>query len=275
MINLITDFFSQRFLIYALLISLNLGLGAALLSPFLVFNRQSNIADGLSHVAFTGIIVGMLSVPSQPLIIALPIAIAASIGITFLGNLKMIEQDSSIGVISALFLAAGLIIISVSGGGFSKDIDSLLRGVILSTNTLDVVFSLLALFVILIFVLLNYRKLISISYDTTYAKFSKVKYSLLKYTLSALTAVFIVLGVRTIGMLLISSFIIFPALIGSQVARSFKQTILISSLSAIVVIILGAFISFGLDLPFGSTIVVVYGVVLFVLIIIRKAAKRT
>lgn len=274
MFDFFVEFFSQDFMIYALIIGLSLGLGAALLSSFLVLNNQSMIADGLSHIAFTGIIFGLLAFPNQPIYLALPIAISASIAITYLGQLKMIEYDSSIGVISAFTLAVGLIAISVAKDGFNQSIESLLTGVILSSSTLDVILSIVALGIVLVFVIIFYRSLLSSSYDPVYAQFSKVKHNLLRYLLSALVATFIVLGVRTIGMLLISSFIIFPSLIAAQISKSFKQNVFIGMIVAFVVIVIGMFASFEFDLPTGSTIVVTYTITLVFAIIYRKIFRR-
>lgn len=281
MINNFLEVFNNNFMIYALIIGLSLGLGAALMSSFLVLNNQSMIADGLSHVAFTGIIFGLLAYPEQPIYIALPIAIIASIIITYLSQLKMIEHDAAIGVISAFTLAVGLITVSLSSGGFSGDIESLLTGSILSASLLDVVLSIIALIIVTIFILVLYRQLLSSSYDQTFAQFSKVKQSLLKYFLSALTATFIVIGVRTVGMLLISSFIIFPSLIASQISKGFKQNVIISAIVSILVVLVATIGSFMLsisgiiDLPTGSTIVVCYSFVLLLAIIYRKILKRT
>lgn len=270
------NIFNHLFMVYALIIGLSLGMGAALLSSFLVLNKQSLISDGLSHVAFTGIIIGLLIFPNQPIYIALPIAIIASIFMTFLSSIKMIEHDSAIGVISAFSLALGLMIVSLAKEGFNTDISSLLTGSILAQSLLDVILSVLALIMVLVFILIFYRKLLSSSYDTTYAKFSNINDQFLKYILSALTATFTVLGVRTVGMLLISSFIIFPSLIASQFAKSFKQNVLLSVLISFLVVGISMIGNFTLsiyrivDLPTGSTIVVLYFIVLMFSILYRK-----
>lgn len=279
--NVFIEIFSHQFMIYALIIGLSLGLGSALLSGFLVLNNQSMIADGLSHVAFTGIIFGLLAFPNQPIYVALPIAIIASVLISYLSDLKMIEQDAAIGVVTAFALALGLITVSIAGGAFNGDIESLLTGYILSSSLLDVILSIIALVVVVVFVVIFYRKLLSSSYDSVYAKFSKVNYKFLKYLLSALTAVFIVLGVRTVGMLLISSFIIFPSIIAAQISKGFKENIWLSVIIAVIVILVAIIGSFMLslanivDLPTGSTIVMVYSVVLVLTIIYKKVLRRS
>lgn len=267
------DFLTHEFMMNALLIALALGLSAALLSSFLVLNNQSMIADGLSHVAFTGIIFGLLIFPNAPIYIAIPITMLASVLITYLSNLKSIENDASIGVVSALMLAVGLVTISISDGGFNRDIESLLTGFILSSSSSDVIVAFVVLAILSLFIIFNYRALLSSSYDPIYAEFSKVKNKQLKYILSALTGAFVVIGVKTIGMLLVSSFIIFPSLIASQFAKSFKQNIIISLITAGITVLIGIFVSYNLDLPTGSTIVIVYAVILVIAILYRRVLK--
>ncbi|HHT99447.1 MAG TPA: metal ABC transporter permease [Acholeplasma sp.] len=265
------DFLASPLIQNVLLLGILLAVSAALLSPFLVLNQQSMIADGLSHVAFTGIIFGVLLF-SQPLYFAIPFAVLASFAITFLGEQKMMHHDAAIGVVSAFSLAVGLIVVSLSDG-FNRSIESLLVGMITASTRYDVYTALVLLVAVLIFVLLFYRPLLSSAYDLTHAKVTGVKHKLLKYALSSLSAVFIVIGVRTVGMLLISAYLIFPALIASQYAKSFKSTLIISALSVIGLVFIAIWLSYVIDIPTGSTIVVVYTFVLLISILIRKVFK--
>lgn len=267
------DFLNHTFMIYALLLGLFISVSAAMISPYIVLSNQSMIADGLSHIAFTGIIIGIL-VSSQPFYFAIPFSIIASILITFLGEQKMIEKDSAIGVISSFSLAIGLVVVSLSSG-FNNSIEALLVGSILTVSLFDVIASILLLILITVFILIFYRKLLSITYDETYSRFKKVHYRLFKYLLSSLTAIFIVVGVRSVGMLLISTFIIFPSLIASQLSKSFFQTIILGIISAVFAVFVGVTTSYHLDIPTGSSIVLVYVVLLIISIGYRKLKKIT
>lgn len=265
------NFLTYDFMIYAIILSLILALSASLISPFLVLSHQSMIADGLSHVAFTGIIIGLLFF-NEPIYLALPVVIVASFLITYLSSLKSISHDASIGVVSAFSLAVGLIIVSLSDG-FNRSIESLLVGNIFTVAKIEVIIGGVLLLIITGFVLIFYRPLVSLTYDPNYAKVKGVKYNLLKYLLSAITASFIVIGVRSSGMLLISAFVIFPALISSQIARSFRQTITIGLIVSIFTVLVGILSSYFLDIPAGSSIVVIYTITLVVFIVIRKLLK--
>lgn len=265
------DFLSYSFMQYALILGLAIGLATALISPFLVLSNQAMIADGLSHVSFTGIIFGLLLF-DQPIYFAIIYSVIGALIISFLSQQKMIKQDSAIGVVSAFSLAIGLIVVSLSDG-FNRSIESLLVGSILTVGLTEVIVSLIILLLVTLFVVFNYRRLLSITYDNNYAKFSGIKYHLLKYMLAAITAVIVVVGVRTVGMLLISAFIIFPALIASQISKSFKHTLIISLISAFITVFISIFISFHLNIPTGSTIVVLYSLILIVSIFYRRIKK--
>ena len=265
------DFLQYTYIQYALAIGLALGVSAAFISPYLVFTQQALIADGLAHVSFTGIIIGIL-ISSQPLYFAIPFSIIATILMKFLGEVKSINGDASIGVVSSSALAIGLIIISISDG-FNRSIEGMLVGSILTITKTDLVIAYVVAFIVIIFVTIFYRQLLSLTFDNEYAVFSKVKTKLLSYSIAVLTTLFVVIGVSTIGTLLISALIIFPALIASQIGHSFKSTLLIGALISSITVVLGIISSRFLGTPAGSTIVVVYLGILLLTILINKIRK--
>ena len=101
---------------------------------------------------------------------------------------------------------------------------------------MDIYFGLFVLAITAFFIFKSYSKLFSITYDDHYAKFSGIKIAYYDYALAILTAVIIVIGVKTIGTLLISAFIIFPAVSANMLSKSFKQMVIYS-------MVINAFIS--------------------------------
>jgi zinc transport system permease protein len=92
--------------------------------------------------------------------------------------------------------------------------------------------------------------------------------------LAALTAFFIVIGVRTIGTLLISALVVFPSIISSQWTKSFKNTLVLGVVSSLFIVLLGIFIAHPLEIPVGSTIVVLYAIVLLISIVIKPLWRK-
>ncbi|MGE4320857.1 MAG: metal ABC transporter permease [Acholeplasmataceae bacterium] len=266
---MIFELLQYDFFIRAILIGVALAISAALLSPFLVLNHQAMIADGLSHVSFAGLALGMLFL-NEPLYISIPFVMIASLMIKYLSE-KM-NGDAAIGLVSAFAFAVGLIIIK-KGSGFNYSIESLISGNIFTSSPTLVILGLLTTLFIFIFVLIFYRKLFLMTYDYNYAKFSRIKVRLLGYILSALTAFFIAVGVRTIGVLLISAFVIFPSVISSQLTKSFMMTLITGTIASVVVTILGIFIAHPYGIPAGSTIVVVYSILLVLVLLLKPLIR--
>lgn len=250
------SFLQYTFMVYALILAILIALAAALLSPFLVLSKQSLIADGMAHIAFTGVVIGLLF-SNEPLYIALPFAVIAALAITFLSEKARLDNDAAIGVVSVFALALGLIIISVSDG-FNRSVESLLVGSLLTVTVPELIGASVLALLVIAFILFFYRKLLVTTFDPTYAKFSGIHTRFLKYALSALTAIFVVVGVRAIGALLISAFILFPTLIARQITRSFNATLYTGIIFALVATFLGIVLSYHLALPTGPTIIMVF-----------------
>ncbi len=266
------DFLQYDFIQQAFIIGTALALSASLLSPFLVLNQQAMIADGLAHVSFAGIILGVL-LSNEPLYLAIPFVMSASLLIKYLSAHKTVNGDAAIGLVSAVSIAIGLILVK-KGQGFNISIESLLVGNIFTATQIEMILSIIITGLITTFIIIYYRPLLLMTYDENYAKFSKVKTTLLGYALSALTAFFIVISVRTIGTLLISALVIFPSVIASQFTKSFKNTLFIGIISSFIVVVAGIFIAHPLDIPVGSTIVIIYAILLAVLLTLKAILRR-
>jgi zinc transport system permease protein len=267
------ELLSYDFIQYALIIGIALALSAALLSPFLVLNQQAMIADGLAHVSFAGLILGILFI-EQPLYVAIPFVMLASLFIKYLSTSKTINGDAAIGLVSAISFAIGLIIIKKSSG-FNISVESMLVGNIFTATKADMFLSVLIALIIISFILTSYRKLFLMTYDINYAKFSKINTNLYGYLLAGLTAFFIVIGVRTIGTLLISALVVFPSVISSQLTKSFKGTLIIGIVSSLIIVVIGIFIAHPLETPVGSTIVLLYAILLLFILLIKQIKRRT
>ncbi len=144
------EFLLWPFVIRALIIGLILALSTAMISNFLVSSNQSLIGDGLAHISFTGITIGVL-LSSEPTYFALPFAILAAILIKMLMRNKLIEGDTAIGLVSSASFAIGLIIISKSDG-FNRSVESMLVGSMFSTTWMDIYFGLFVLAITAFFI---------------------------------------------------------------------------------------------------------------------------
>ena len=246
--------FSYHFMQRALLVGVLVSLCAALLGVSLVLKRYSMIGDGLSHVGF-----GALAIASAfhlaPLAVAVPVVVAAAIALLRIRGSGRVKGDAAIAIISSSALAIGMIVVSVTSG-MNTEVSSYLFGSILSLSRGDTVLSvILSLAVIAVFLLL-YPRLFAVTFDETFARATGARAELYNTLLAVLTAITVVLGMRMMGALLISSLIIFPALSAMRLCRSFRGVILCAAAISVVCFVLGMAASFAFETPSGASVVV-------------------
>lgn len=256
---------------YGILVVILLGLTATLLSPFIVLNEQSMIADGLSHVSFSSLAIGFLWM-DEPIYLAVPLVIISSIVIKWMSHYTKAHADSALSMVSSFMFAVGLIAIKFSNQ--SIDLESLISGNIWFRTSLDLYMTLGLFIAVGLFILINYRKLINLTFDYQYAKFSGVKVNVLSYTLAAFTGLFVLIGVRSIGVLLISSLLIFPLVTANIFSKRFRDLFIYGTIFSMTVIILGIFLAHILNIPAGSFIVILYTLLYSVLFVLNKTILR-
>lgn len=237
------------------------------LGLFLVLRKMSLIGDGLSHVSFGAIALGLF-LGVYPFYIAVPIVMIASLFILKISEKAKVYGDAAIGIVSAVGIASGVILASVSKG-FNVDLFSYLFGNILAISTTEVVLSVVLSFVVLAVIYFFYWDLFSATFDEEYAKTTGIKTNFIHTLLTLLTAMTVVLSVKMVGIMLVSALLILPAVTALQCARGFKTAMMIASFVSLLSVLLGITFSFFLDFPTGATIVMM-NVFFFALALIYK-----
>ncbi|MBQ3108391.1 MAG: metal ABC transporter permease, partial [Clostridia bacterium] len=210
MFELIGNMFSYGFLNRALLVGGLVALCAALLGVVLVLRRYSMIGDGLSHVGFGALSIAM-AMNLAPLAVAVPVVVIAAFLLLRIRENSSIKGDSAIALIASGSLAVGVIVTSLTSG-LNADVYSYMFGSILAMTGEDVVLSILLCAAVLIMFLVFYHKIFAISFDENFARATGMRTGIYNTLIALLTAITIVVGMRIMGTMLISSLVIFPAL---------------------------------------------------------------
>ena len=250
-INALSYEFIQRALVAGLFISIL----CAVLGVFLVLKRFSLIGDGLAHVAFGGVALGLF-LGIYPFYAAVPVAMLGSLGILLVAEDNKLFGDAAIGIISSVGMAGGILLASLAGG-FNVDLFSYLFGNILSVSGAEVIFSVVLSLIVIGLIRLFYYDLLSITFDEEYARTSGINTRLINRVLILLTAVSVVLAVKVVGAVLVSSLLILPAATALQLSASFRSTIYYAAFFSILSVILGLLTSFIFNLPPGATIIMI------------------
>jgi zinc transport system permease protein len=264
-------FFLYGFLQRALLAGVFIAIACALLGVFLILRRDAMIGHGLAHISFAGVALGLF-LNMMPLAVALFVAVAASMIIMKLKVKAGLHGDTAIAIFSSVGFALGVLLATLSHG-FNVDLFSYLFGEILAIDTSEVLFSVALAFVVLCLVILNYHKFLYMTFDRESAKASGVNVDRLDSLLTVLTAVTVVLGMKVVGILLVSALVVIPAAAGLQLAKSFKQAIGLSTSISVASVVLGLYLAFLLDLPASGSIVLL-SFLAFVLLFVLKRTRK-
>ena len=261
MLEMVYDIFSFAFMRRALIVGLLVSLCAALLGVSLVLKRYSMIGDGLSHVGFGALAVAT-ALGWAPMAVAIPVVVVAAFLLLRLNENGKIKGDAAIAMISTVSLALGVIVLSFNKG-MTSDVNNYLFGSILAMSEGDVWLSVgLAAMVLTLFVLF-YRKIFTVTFDETFARAIGEKVNVYNMLLAFLTAITIVLGMRMMGAMLISSLVIFPALAAMHLCKSFRMVTVCTVVISIVCFLAGLIGSYLFATPTGASIVMANSAVFF------------
>ncbi len=244
------EIFQYGFLLRALVVGLLVSLWPALLGVSLVLKRFSMIGDGLSHVGF-----GALAIASAlnlaPLQVSIPVVIVAAFILLRISSDGKIKGDAAIALLSSSALAIGAIVISQTNS--ATDMNSYMFGSIMAISNDDLVLSIICSVIVIVMFVLFYNKIFAVTFDENFSKATGVYNTII----ALLTALTIVVGMRIMGALLISSLIIFPALTSMRVFRSFRSVTICSAVVSCVSYIIGIAITYYADnFPAGASVVV-------------------
>ncbi|MBB5020882.1 metal ABC transporter permease [Desulfurispira natronophila] len=276
---MIEAFFQYSFIQRAVLAGVMVGFIAPLIGVYLVMRRLSLIADALSHVTLAGIAAGMLWNKVFPALLLSPVITgmgASVIGALCIEKLRKVYrhyQELSIPIILAAGVGLGVVLISMADG-FNADLFGYLFGSVVAVSPLDLKLITSTSLLVIAIIAVTYRPMFYLAFDEEGARIAGIPHRLLNTIFIFLVALVIAVGMRVVGVLLISSMITLPVAASLQIARSFWQTIIYSIVFAQLAIITGLVLSFYLDWASGGTIVLVAVALLLLCMGYRHLTRR-
>lgn len=268
---ILTEMLSYPFLVRALIVGVLVSLCAALLGTSLVLKRYSMIGDGLSHVGFAALACAY-PFGFSPLYISIPVCVAAAFFLLQLKESSRIKGDAATALMCSGALAVGVMVISLTTG-MNTDVCNYMFGSILAMSSSDLYLSIVLSIAVLALYVLFFNRIFAVTFDETFAGATGVNVRLYNMVIAILTAVTVVLGMRMMGTLLISSLIVFPSLTAMRVARKFKATVILSAFLAVFCFLTGLVFSYLHAVPTGACIVVT-NIILFLLFFIVEKVKE-
>jgi zinc transport system permease protein len=264
---------SREYIRYAFIVGFTMSLCAALLGVSLVLKKHSMIGDGLSHVGFGAVAVAACF-GWAPLAFAIPIVMLSSFLILWIANKSKVFADSLIALFSTLALAIGYAAIEL-GDGVNFNVGNYLYGSLLGVSLTEVIISLCVMFIVITLYIILYNRIFSVTFDSTFSKSTGTNVTLINVIISILTSLTVVIGMKVMGALLITSLIIFPTLSARLIFKKFKLVTIFSALIGILSFVIGLIASCIItNLPIGSSIVFVSFIVFILCFLISKIKYR-
>ena len=268
-------YFSYPFVRYAVIAGILISLCAGLLGVVLVLKRYAMIGDGLSHVAFGAMAVAAV-LGFAPMTVALPVTVAVAVLLLLAGEKQLIKGDSAIAMLSAGSLAVGYLLLNLfpssDTGSLSGDVCASLFGStsMMTLSGTDVWLCVGLSVAVISFFVIFYHKIFAVTFDEGFAISSGIRVRGYNFLIAAVSGVVIVLAMKLVGALLISSLIIFPALSAMRVFRSFRSVVLCSAVISVAGSLTGLLCALLLSTPTGASVAVVHIVIFLVFTLVGK-----
>jgi zinc transport system permease protein len=220
---------------------------------FLVQRRQSLIGDGIGHVAFAGVAVGLL-LDVSPVLTALVAAVIGGVVVEVLRMYGGTAGDQALALVFYTGIALGVVLVSVAGA-LDAGLFQYLFGSILTVTRADLALTALLGAVGLGTIALLYRPLAAVVVDEEGARVAGVPIGALNVALAALVAVTVALSMRVVGILLVAALMVLPVSAAGRVAWSMRSALLVAMALGLGSALVGLTLSYYADLPPGATIV--------------------
>ena len=255
MTSFLNEILSYEFMRNALLAGVIVSAACGIIGTLVVLNRIVFISGGIAHAAYGGVGIAYF-LGLNPVWGAVAFSLASSLAMGYVHRKEKARADTIIGVMWALWMALGIIFVSLSPG-YKADLMSYLFGSILAVSAADLRLMLVIVLAVLIFVLVFYRLLLAISFDETFSTVRNVPVGFVYMAMIVLIGLTVVISMRVVGLILVIALLTIPPAIANLFVQEMRGIMFLSSALSLVFTISGLLISYTLNLPSGAVIILV------------------
>lgn len=246
---------------------------AGFLGSFLLIRNLALIGDGLAHVSFGGVAIGIVLGATSPLWYALVFSVTASILIYELQSREILTGDASIAIFLTGMLAFGLVVLRYYGVGITVEVESYLWGSLLLTSSDDLdLISEICIFSFLVLLILR-PVLLATTVDSLAAQVQGIPVRTVGLLFSIITAAVVVSMVQVVGTLLVTALLVTPAATGQLIGRSFRSCLIWTQIFGLSSVFFGLYFSAELDTGSGAMIALVAAVIFAIVTILKLSFK--
>ena len=258
----------------SLLGSLMVTIMAGFLGSFLLVRNLAMIGDGLAHVAFGGVIVGIILGATSPLWYAMFFSVIASISIYELQSREILTGDASIAIFMTGMLALGLVILKLSGRAITTEIHSYLFGsqLLIDWESLSFISYITIVSIVMLFFLRH--GLLAITIDPLSARVQGLPVRGIGLMFSMIIAIVVVSMVKIVGALLVTALLVTPAATAQLIGRSFKSCVFWTQIFGFLSVMIGIYLSAEHGTGTGSSISLVAATMFIIIGLLNGIIKK-
>ena len=252
------ELFQYDFMRHAIAAAILASVACGVIGSYVVVKRLVFISGGISHAAFGGIGLAYY-LGLNPYTALVPFSLLCAVLIAWLSKKTKIPVDTSIGILWAVSMALGVVLIGLKPG-YAPDLFGYLFGNILTVPITDLIMMVILVAVVLLVTALFYKEFLAVSFDEEYAEASGLPVHFLYYLLLCLIALTVVMMIRIAGSILVIAMLTLPPAIAKQHTRELHSMMKLAILVGIVITLCGLWLSFQLNIPSGASIVILASV---------------
>jgi zinc transport system permease protein len=257
----------------ALIAGVLASIACGIIGVYVVVKRMVFISGGISHASFGGVGLGYF-LGINPVLGALFFTLISALSMGIVTRRTKLAEDTAIGILWATGMALGIIFTDLTPAEYTSDLFGYLFGDILLIPSSDLIMMLILDIIIIMVVFLLYKEFLALSFDEEFGTIAGAPIERLYLILLCLIALTVVILIRAVGIILIIALLTIPAAISRQFTHNFKKMMLLSIILSILFSISGLWLSYGLKLASGATIVLVAGIGFFISTILLRFMRE-
>jgi zinc transport system permease protein len=266
------EILSYEFIQNAILAGLLVSFASGIIGSLIVVNRMVFLAGGIAHTSYGGI--GLAVYFGLPIFFGASLfAVLAALLMAFITLHQREKIDTFIGLIWAVGMALGIILIDLTPG-YNVDLMSYLFGSILAVSSDDITYISILLVITALIVSMFYKQILAVSYDSEYAKLRGINIKLFYTLILVISSLTIVVAIKVVGLILVIALLTIPIYIAEKLSNSLAKMMVLSGFISSFFTLVGLWLSYNYDLTSGASIIMVCAVSLLLFLSWDKLYKK-
>ena len=266
------EILSYEFIQNAIIAGILVSFASGIIGSLIVVNRMVFLAGGIAHASYGGI--GLAVYFSLPIFFTASVFSAAvSLIIAYVALKQSNRIDTTIGLIWAVGMAIGIILIDLTPG-YNVDLMSYLFGSIMAVSSDDITYMSVLLFIIIFVVGYWYKNILAVSYDKEYASLRGINVKLFFSIILVLCSLTIVMAIKVVGLILVIALLTIPIYIAEKLSNSLYGMMFLSGILSSIFTFIGLYLSYSYDISSGASIIMISASMLLLFLAYQKIQRK-